>query len=406
MIGPRRAVPIVVVSPRSDEAHAIAGWLRGAGLGEISTVRTCDEAIFMLGRSPPGLLIIDEAIRPAAEQRLLRHIQAASHGDEPPLIRLVGAHAGDALASGRSLAAATIRKPLLAHDVVLQVGTAMERPDLLGRLDQSHDQTAQNMEAARQMQLGLLPTQDRLLTIQAQCGVGVAALYCPGDAIGGDFWSIRPIRKERFALALVDFAGHGLSAALNTFRLHTLLMDETLPRGQPTRMTAFLNERLHTLLPRGQYATMVYLNVDPGRRRVAWCGAGGPPPLLVSADRADDLDSRGLPLGIRSDTVYQRRWKQLPEAGLLAVFSDGLFESGGRDPDVPRAAMAAALTEPARLAANGDLAAAAQEGTVRLGALRGLYPCHGHSDDVMAVCVAFCPTPRRATRRTDRVEVT
>ena len=57
-----KAAPIIVISPKSDEAHDIAGWLRGAGLGEISTVRTCDEAIFMLGRSGPDLVIIDEAI--------------------------------------------------------------------------------------------------------------------------------------------------------------------------------------------------------------------------------------------------------------------------------------------------------------------------------------------------------
>jgi sigma-B regulation protein RsbU (phosphoserine phosphatase) len=256
------------------------------------------------------------------------------------------------------------------------------------------------------MQIGLLPTADQLRTIREQCGVGVAALYRPGEAVGGDFWGIQSLSKGRFALALVDFAGHGLSAALNTFRLHALLSDQTLPRCQPTRMAAVLNERLHALLPRGQYATMVYLNVDPRRSCVVWCGAGGPPPLLVSADRTDDLDSRGLPLGVRADTKYRPRWMRLPDAGVLAVFSDGLFESGGRDPDVPRAALAAALAEPARLAANGDLAAAANEGTVRLEALRYRFPCHGHSDDVMAVCVAFCSTARSAGRRFDMMEVT
>ena len=68
----RKTQPIVVISPKSNDAHEIAGWLRGAGLGEIATVRTCDEAIFMLGRSSPDLLIIDEAIPAAAEQHLLR----------------------------------------------------------------------------------------------------------------------------------------------------------------------------------------------------------------------------------------------------------------------------------------------------------------------------------------------
>jgi hypothetical protein len=46
----RKAAPIIVISPKSDEAPDIAGWLGVAGLGETSTVRTGDEAIFMLGQ--------------------------------------------------------------------------------------------------------------------------------------------------------------------------------------------------------------------------------------------------------------------------------------------------------------------------------------------------------------------
>jgi sigma-B regulation protein RsbU (phosphoserine phosphatase) len=393
MSAPSAATPIIVVSPQSEEAQTIAGWLRGAGLGAISTVRTCDEAIFMLGRGHPGLLIIDEQISSRAERRLLQHVRASGPSDGFPLVRLVGATAGDPLAAGRAMAAEVIRKPLQAHDVVVRVGAAMQLPDLLGRLDQSLDQAAQHLEAAGQMQIGLLPTADELRMIQRQCGVGVAALYRSGEEVGGDFWGIWPTGKGRLAVTLVDFAGHGLSAALNTFRLHALLSEHTLPRGMPTRMTALLNHRLQVLLPRGQYATMVYLQIDPGRRRIAWCGAGGPPPLLVSVDGTFDLDGRGMPLGIRRNTVYRRRWMKLPASGVLAMFSDGLLESGGRDPDVPRAALAHALARPAGLAARGALVQAAQEGAASLEALRDLYPSSGHSDDVMAICLAFGPAP-------------
>ena len=388
------APPIIVVSPQSEEAQTIAGWLRGAGLGAISAVRTCDEAIFMLGRGRPNLLIIDENISGRAEHRLLQHVQLSATSEGIPLlVRLVGAIAGNSFGSGRAKAAGVIRKPLQAHDVVVRVGAAMQLPDLLSRLDQSLDQAAQHLEAARQMQIGLLPTADELAVIQRHCGVGVAALYRSGQEVGGDFWGIWPTGKARMAVALVDFAGHGLSAALNTFRLHTLLSERELPRGLPTRMTELLNHRLHVLLPRGQYATMVYLQIDPGRRRVAWCASGGPPPMLVSVDGTFDLEGRGMPLGIRPNAIYVRRWMKLPASGVLAMFSDGLFESGGRDPDVPRAELARAIAGPAGLAAQGALAEAAQHAVANLEALRDRYPTSGHSDDVMAICLAFGPNP-------------
>ena len=383
--------PIIVLNPDLAEARQIAGWLRAAGLGAISSVRTCDEAIFMLGRGRPSLLIIDEGVPERAEQRLLRHIRWAGTGDDPALVRLVGENAPDRLASGRPMAADVIHKPLTAHDVVLRVGTAMQRPDLIGRLDSARDQTAQHLEAARQMQIGLLPTPDQLRILRADLGVGVAALYRSGEAVGGDFWGIWPTGRGRFALAIADFAGHGLSAALNTFRLHALLSEQTLPRGQPTRMTALLNQRLHGLLPRGQYATMIYLHIDPGTRSAVWCSAGGPAPMFVSVAASHDLVARGLPLGVRAGTVYRRQWMRFPGPGILAVFSDGLFESGSHDPEVPRTDIAEALAKPARLAAGGSLMAAAQDGVNRLEALRDLHPCPGYSDDIMAICVAFGP---------------
>ncbi len=37
---------------------------------------------------------------------------------------------------------------------------------------------------------------------------------------------IAPIDKDRLGVYIVDFAGHGLGAALNTFRLHSLIWSE------------------------------------------------------------------------------------------------------------------------------------------------------------------------------------
>jgi serine phosphatase RsbU (regulator of sigma subunit) len=170
-----------------------------------------------------------------------------------------------------------------------------------------------------------------------------------------------------------------------------LLSDQTLPRGQPKRMTALLNERLHALLPRGQYATMIYLVVDPVKRTVAWCSAGGPAPVFVAPGQQIDLDGCGLPLGVKPNTVYRSHRMRLPDAGVLAVFSDGLFECGGQAPDVSRSAIAEALADAARQAATGPLAPVAQEATQRLARLREDCRCPGHSDDIVAICVAFGP---------------
>ncbi len=387
--------PIIVLDPDPAEARQIADWLRSAGLGMISTARTCDEAIFMLGRQNAGLLIIDAAVPDMAERRLLRHMAMCGHGT-PITVRLLADAAATERAGAppRAVAAEILCKPLNAHDVVVRVGTAMQRPDLLGHMDRGRDQSAEHLAAARRMQVGLLPTPDQLVALQAECGVGLDGFCHSGEAVGGDFWGAWPTGDGRFALALADFAGHGLSAALNTFRLHAILSQRTLPRGLPKRMLALLNQRLHALLPRGHYATMVYAHIDPVRHGIEWSSAGGPPPIVVDADGARDLPGRGLPLGVRRGTLYQSAWARLPERGIVCLFSDGLYESGPGSPDVPRAAIAAALGDPLKLAASGRLEEASRLGTAELAALRDRHRCLNHSDDVMAVCVALGPAAR------------
>jgi phosphoserine phosphatase RsbU/P len=256
-------------------------------------------------------------------------------------------------------------------------------------MDRDRDQAAEHLAAARRMQLGLLPTEADLATLQAACNIGIAGLCRSGEAVGGDFWGAWMTGRGRMAVSVADFAGHGLSAALNTFRLHAILSDQSLPRGFPTRMTTILNRRLNVLLPRGHYATMVYVQIDPRTRRIAWCSAGGPPPIFVSPGGALDLDGQGLPLGIQPNASYRPLRAALGKAGILCMFSDGLVESGGGAPDVPREAVAEALSGPAKLAAKGGLADAAQEAVLRLRTLRDAYDCPNHSDDVMAVCVAL-----------------
>jgi sigma-B regulation protein RsbU (phosphoserine phosphatase) len=389
------ALPTIVLHDDAREAREVAGWLRHAGLGTVSTARNADEAIFMLGQQNASLLIIDHAITELAERRLLAHI-ARTGGDPPPtIVRLLpaGAPQADFIRSAR--ATGVLHKPLRAHEVVAGVGTAMHRPDLVGRLDRGRDQSAEHLKAARRMQQGLLPAREQLGALQAECHAGIWGFCHPGEAVGGDFWGVWPTGRGRFALALADFAGHGLSAALNTFRLHAILSEQTLPRGAPARMTRLLNQRLCQLLPRGHYATMIYALIDPATQRIAWCSAGGPPPIFVGPHGARDLLGRGLPLGVRPGTNYHSHATRLPGPGIVCLFSDGLYESGARSPDVPREAIADVLAAPAALAARGELQEATVLAARELDGLRNRFPCPDHSDDVMAVCVALGPATAR-----------
>ena len=391
-VGPAAPTPILVLNPDTQEARRILDWLRSAGLGPILTARTCEEAIFILGRQEASLLIIDESLSLSAETRVLRQVTADHTRARPPIVRLISDVSTNRLALGRTMASEVVQKPLELRDVVVRVGTALQRNDLLGHLDRDRSQSADHLETARRMQQGLLPTAQQIAALENECRVGLAGLCRVGEAVGGDFWAAWPTGRGRLALAVVDFAGHGLSAALNTFRLHAILSEQTLPRGAPRRMTALLNRRLHALLPRGQYATMIYAQIDPANYRMAWSSAAGPPPIFVpSRGDAIDLPGRGLPLGVKPDAAFQGYSARLPGPGILCLFSDGLYECGAGTADIARETIARALSEAARLAGEARLAEAAQLGVHALELLRDRYVCPDHSDDVMAICAAIGP---------------
>ena len=145
-------------------------------------------------------------------------------------------------------------------------------------------------------------------------------------------------------------------------------------------MTRLLNQRLCQLLPRGHYATMIYALVDPATQRIAWCSAGGPPPIFVGLEGARDLLGRGLPLGVRPGTQYHSHATRLPGPGSCACSATGCTKSGAKSPDVPREAIAEVLAAPAALAARGELQEATVLAARELDMLRNRFPCPDHSD--------------------------
>jgi sigma-B regulation protein RsbU (phosphoserine phosphatase) len=126
---------------------------------------------------------------------------------------------------------------------------------------------------------------------------------------------------------LCDFSGHGVAAALNTVRLHTLITQMNKHIGAPSAFLQKINTQLYDLLPRGQFATFFCGIIDIERQTLTYAGAGSPPPFLCSRGKITCLDTRGLPLGIKPRPSYEDHTISfLPDDSLL-LFSDAFIET-------------------------------------------------------------------------------
>jgi CheY-like chemotaxis protein/anti-sigma regulatory factor (Ser/Thr protein kinase) len=188
---------------------------------------------------------------------------------------------------------------------------------------------ADDLRLARAMQKDLLPRAELLGRIAAGTGLVVTGFHEFSSDLGGDLWGIAALDDHRVALWLADFSGHGVTAALNTFRLHALVDGLGAVQGRPALFLAELNRRLAGALPVGQYATMLYGVVDAAAGVFTYAAAAAPAPVAMppGARAPESGDGSGLPLGINRGTVYPERRLTLAPGGVLFLASDALAES-------------------------------------------------------------------------------
>ncbi|WP_299443421.1 SpoIIE family protein phosphatase [uncultured Rhodospira sp.] len=188
----------------------------------------------------------------------------------------------------------------------------------------------EDLGAAHRMQQDLLPEPGTISALEERHAVRLGSHFESSSELGGDLYGLHPIDAHRFALWMVDFAGHGISAALNTFRLHTLLTEFPEWMRHPGEYLSLLGARLSTLLPTGQYATALYGVVDTQAHQLRYAAAASPPPLI--ADTATGAvswgDGSGVPLGVDADALYETRTVPFPPGHMVFLYSDAMLECG------------------------------------------------------------------------------
>jgi sigma-B regulation protein RsbU (phosphoserine phosphatase) len=182
------------------------------------------------------------------------------------------------------------------------------------------------MRLSQKMQRSLLPSIDVLDNIKERCHIDIASYFSPSDRLGGDFWQVIELSDKKFGLFLCDFSGHGLSAALNTFRMHTLVHQLKGQVKNPSDFLRLLNLELCQLLPRGQYATFFFCIFDTNAQTLSYAGAGSPAPFLKTRNGVLLLSTQGLPLGISPDAKYDDYKIDFCPGDKLILYSDALTE--------------------------------------------------------------------------------
>ena len=320
---------ILVVDDDPTIRDMIVSFINLLSVGHVSTAENGQEALGLAEVLMPDLIICDVIMPRMDGQEFLERVREMPAFEETPVLMVTGAE--DAAIRNKLLAAGAtnvISKPIDGSVVLERTRLALEHQSMVASLRAYQQKTAAEFMAARAIQAELMPTFTQMRRVEKSFNVTMDAAYQPCDDLGGDIWGFRKIDDRRIMFYLADFAGHGLAASLNTFRLHTLISRIVEMDLSPSEAMARLNTELCAVLPRGQFAAMFMGLLDLCSGTMKYSNAAVPEPLFGSRDH-QELEignSKGVPLGLKAGATY-REWKvPFPAGSFMIVYSDALIE--------------------------------------------------------------------------------
>jgi serine phosphatase RsbU (regulator of sigma subunit) len=180
------------------------------------------------------------------------------------------------------------------------------------------------MLLARQTQRSILPRR-----MPRREGYDFGSLILPARAVGGDFFDLFYLDKNRLSLVIGDVSDKGLPAALMMALTFSLLRLEAERSDQPQQILRNANRHLIKMNEAGMFVTLLYGILDCRTGAFRYARAGHLPPLLIDQD-GEALEvqmDEGQPLGILDEVKLDMQEVVLPPGGLALFFSDGLSEA-------------------------------------------------------------------------------
>lgn len=348
---------ILVVDDTAFNRTLIGAILEEAGFRNVAFAAGGQEALDRIAAHQPDLLILDIMMPGMDGFEVCRRLRADPDCADLPILVQTALSSGDD--RNKAFAAGTtdlVSKPLDRTELLARVHIHLESRVLIRRLQAYRARVEGELAIARSMHEHLLPAPALCAVLGEATGVTLRSHTAISPELGGDLWGVLRLDGGRFGVFLLNMAGHGVSAAMNAFRLHTLMHELAPDHGDdPAALLAALNDRAVKLLERGQHATVVYGVVDGAAGRFTAATAGAAPPAIVAANGETPRfgAAEGVPIGVAPDTRYDTRVLPLAAGTALVLCSTAILRALGTVGDGEGAAGFTALVQTLARAMDG-----------------------------------------------------
>lgn len=302
---------------------------RKAGFRNIYQATDGIEALNMTHEIRPDIVILDLLMPTMNGYEYIAEVQKdLSLRTIPILVQTASGTQQDKRKVFQAGASDFVSKPIEPFELLSRVAVHLQQRYLIHDITKKNQRIHEEVEQARRMQFDLLPTDKQIIKLEEQYPLHIVSLFRFSSELGGDMWNAQAIDASCIALTSVDFSGHGIAAALNTFRMDTVAQECRMYRHDAARYITTLNNRMHRLLPPEQFATLCYAVVDISAQTLSYTCAAPPVPIIIRANgNVEYLNNKGFPLGILRDAVYNAQTVPFAPGDALFIYSDALIET-------------------------------------------------------------------------------
>ncbi len=181
------------------------------------------------------------------------------------------------------------------------------------------------MEIAKNIQMGLLPTK-----VPDISGLSLAGICVPASQVGGDYYDYLVRDNGSLDIVIADVSGHNVGAALLMAETRTFIQARAHGINTPSEMMDALNRFFYADLTRAElFITMFYLNYNHQTRNITYASAGHNPPLIwrAGSNVCEWLDAEGLILGVKPAVTFDEETGRLQPGDVVVLYTDGIIEA-------------------------------------------------------------------------------
>lgn len=334
---PAQQGTILIVDDDDVSRKVMESVLRRGGFTTILTARDGEEALAILQGETPDCVLLDVVMPGIDGFAVCRHIRATPRtAGIPVIIQTALDGVQDRHNAFRAGATDVLVKPIEAYELIARVSVHTANRVLSARFEEYHRRMEAELEEAQSLMTALPPAVESLNEFQS-LGVSFNDHLRPSSAIGGDYWTAWPCQDGRIGFFAGDVSGHGVSAALRAFLLHSLLVPPPPFAEDPVRLAAHLDSRINRAFQaNGHFVAGVIGILDPWDGVLSYVGGGFRDGFIVREDRkrAESVPLSGMPFGLVATMPRSVTVRSLLPGDALVLFSDAVVEIADH-PDAP-----------------------------------------------------------------------